>query len=288
MGLEAVMNCLYCACAAVSCFDDASDAATAAAAAAAAALANDTAAAAAAAAAAKAAATKVLTQEEFNAALVREVGKERAKHEATLKQALDSKNLTEQERADLNQQLNIVRGEAKTKEVQAAEEKKALEEKYKADIEAKTKESETWATLFRESNVTRDLQGAAVAGDAYNAEQIITLLKPMTKMVEIPDEKTGKGTGRYRTVVEFPDKDPVTGDIVPTAKTPEEAIKRMRELPEKYGNLFKSNVRSGIGANSSADSYMGAGGTVDLQRLARDPKAFREAVKANPNILNTK
>lgn len=223
---------------------------------------------------------KVLTQEEFNAALARELGKERAKHESTLKQALESKNLTEAERAQLNQQLDLVRGEAKTKEVQAAEEKKALEAKYKSDIEAKTKESENWASLFRESNVVRDLQDAAVTGDAFSPEQIITLLKPLTKMVEVD--------GKYRTVVEFPDKDPVTGDIVATAKTPEEAVKRMRELPEKYGNLFKSNVVPGVGSSSSAGPYTGAGGKVDLKRLAQDPKAFREAIRANPNLLNTK
>lgn len=281
------MKSMYRSCVAVSCFDDASDAIAAAAAA----LAADQAAAALAAVNKPATppAGKVLTQDEFNAALAREINKERAKHEATLKQTLESKNLTDTERAALKEQLEIVQGEAKTKEVRAAEEKKALETKYKTELEAKTKEAESWASLFRESNVVRDLQDAAVTNDAYSPDQIVTLLKSMTKMVEIPDEKnSSKGSGKYRTVVEFPDKDPVTGEIVPTAKTPEEAVKRMKELPEKYGNLFKSNVVSGIGANSSAGPFTGAGGKVDLKRLAQDPKAFRDAIKANPGLLNTK
>ena len=52
----------------------------------------------------------------------------------------------------------------------------------------------------------------------------------MTRLTEITDEKTGKGTGKFKVVVDFPDTDPNTGEPTVTLHTPESAAKRMKEL----------------------------------------------------------
>ena len=56
------------------------------------------------------------------------------------------------------------------------------------------------------------MQDAAVSGDAFNVGTVMSVLRPMTRLTEITDEKTGKGTGKFKVVVDFPDTDPNTGE----------------------------------------------------------------------------
>ena len=86
--------------------------------------------------------------------------------------------------------------------------------------------------------------------EAYNTRQVVTLLTGMTKLVESVDEKTGKGNGQFKVMVEFPDNDATTGQAIMTTKTPNEAVKRMTEIAE-FQNLFRKNVVSGVGGNSA-------------------------------------
>jgi hypothetical protein len=59
----------------------------------------------------------------------------------------------------------------------------------------------------------------------------------------------------------------------------------MKELPEIYGNLFKSNVVSGIGSNSStAGLAAGANGKVDPRKLSQ--AQYRELRAKNPESLD--
>ena len=51
----------------------------------------------------------------------------------------------------------------------------------------------------------------------------------------------------------------------------------MKELPQVYGNLFKSGVVSGIGSSSATGGLAsGSGGKVDLRKLTQ------AAVHGNP------
>jgi hypothetical protein len=128
------------------------------------------------------------------------------------------------------------------------------------------------------------LQDAAVVHDAFRSEQVVSLLRGKTKLIEETDQKTQKTTGKFKPMVEFEDVDATTGEPITTTRTPAEAVKRMKELPEIYGNLFKSNVVSGIGSNSStAGLTAGANGKVDARKLSQ--AQFRELRAKNPEAL---
>jgi len=122
------------------------------------------------------------------------------------------------------------------------------------------------------------LQDAAVAHESFSPSQIVTLLKPQTKMVEKTGEK-GKGLGEYEPMVDFADIDLETGAPLMTRRTPEEAVKRMKELPHLYGNLFKSNSATGGLAP-------GANGQIDVRKLS--PTQYREIREKNPELLGLK
>jgi hypothetical protein len=258
---------------------------------------EDAAAVAAAAAAAVAAATaaatvggtgdKTFTQEDLNRMLAEDKRKHQVqlqKVEAQLTELTKSKSLTDQERTTLKENLDAIAGQLRTKEQQAQLEKRQMEEAHAAKMVEADQKAQIWESLYRDSTIERSLQDAAVKHEAFNTSQIITQLRPWTKMIEVMDEKTGKGTGKYKPVVEMPDVDPTTGQPVPFTGTPEEAVKRMKEMPEQWGNLFKSGVVSGIGSSSATGGLIpGQGGKIDVRKLT--PQQYREIRAKNPELL---
>ena len=91
------------------------------------------------------------------------------------------------------------------------------------------------------------------------------MLRPYSRLTEIADEK-GKGTGKFKVLVDFPDQDEnghPHGDA-----HPETAVRRMKDLPQVYGNLFRSGVVSGIGSGSGPGTP--TGGKIDLRKLTQE------------------
>ena len=85
-------------------------------------------------------------------------------------------------------------------------------------------------------------------------------------------------------MVDFPDTDPNTGEPTVTSHSPESAVKRMKDLPEIYGNLFKSGVVSGIGSSAATGGLAsGGGGKVDLRKLTQ--QQYMEIREKNPELL---
>ena len=127
------------------------------------------------------------------------------------------------------------------------------------------------------------LLDAAVSGDAFNTDTLAAVLRPMTSLSEIMDEKTGKGTGRFRPTVEFPDTDPNTGEPIVVKHTPQSAVKRMKELP-KYVNLFKSGVVGGAGANAGGLTP-GSDGKFDVRAATADMATYMAIRASDPAKL---
>jgi len=227
------------------------------------------------------------TQEDVN----RMLADDRRKHQAQvqrvekmLEEVSASKNLTIQEREQFAQQLEDLRKETRTKEQQLSHEKKQLEEQLTGRITNAEKTAKEWEQRYREGTVERSLQDAAVGGEAFNVNTVMSVLRPMTRLIEITDEKTGKGTGTFKVVVDFPDTDPNTGEPTVTLHSPDSAVKRMKDLPQMYGNLFKSGVVSGIGSSSATGGLAsGSGGKIDPRKLTQEQ--YMELRAKNPAAL---
>ncbi len=227
------------------------------------------------------------TQDDLNRFLAEDRRKHQVqlqKMESQLNELAKSKSLTEQERQTLKENLDTIAGQLRTKEQQLTLEKRQLEEQYQTKIEESAKKAQTWEALFRDSTIDRSLQDAAVKHEAFNPAQIVTQLRPWTRVIEVMDEKTGKPTGKYKPVVDMPDVDATTNEQVIMNRSPEEAVKRMKEMPEQWGNLFRSNVVSGIGSSSATGGLMpGQGGKIDVRKLT--PTQYREIREKNPELL---
>jgi acetolactate synthase small subunit len=237
--------------------------------------------------AAAAAGKATFTQDDLN----RILAEDRRKHQAQIKEqaeklegVLKSSQLTEQDRKVLQENLVSLQGQLRSSEAAAAKEKQELEQAFQAKLVESEKKTQIWEGLYRESTVQRALQDAAVKNDAWQPSQIVTLLKPMTKLVEGVDPVTNRPNGNYEVKVVMLDVNPKTGQQEEMTRTPQDAVARMKELPETYGNLFKSGVVSGIGSSSATGGLMpGKGGQIDVRKLT--PAQYREIRAKNPELL---
>lgn len=182
--------------------------------------------------------------------------------------------LTAQEKKELEDRLEQIQNETLTKEQLASKERKKLEQQSKKQIEDLTNDINKWKTLHTNSTIERDLLDAASANKAISPQQLVKLLRADSELVEELD-KEKQPTGRLTTRVTIIDTDD-KGEPVKLRLTPQEAIKRMKEM-EDCENLFEYEGKGGFGGRNRP-----AGGTAsDLRDLAaKDPKAYIEGRKA--------
>jgi hypothetical protein len=149
---------------------------------------------------------------------------------------------------------------------------------------AETLESKNLTARERDSLSAQleELQRAAAQADAFSMDQFRTVLRPMSRLEEVTDLKTGKGAGQFRVVVDFPDTDE-SGQPVTHTLSPAETTRRMKELPNLYGNFFRSGVVSGIGSGTGAGSPIAGGGKLDLRKLTQ--QQYMEIRAKNPELL---
>jgi exonuclease VII large subunit len=278
---------LYLAPVMLACYDAESDAEAAAAEAAAAEVA---AAEAAATAAAKGGEQVFRTQAQVNAYLAEDRRKTEAKFKAQQKAELQkqeklyndllaNKSLTEQERDSLRESLADVESKLHTEKERLLKEKKLLEEQFTGKLTETEKRAKEWENRFRESNINRQLQDAAVTGDAFNARLMVDLLRPKTELAEVKDAE-GKPTGEYQVLVALDTV--VDGKAVTLKLNPADAVNKMKEMPEQFGNLFKANVVSGMGANSGTGTRTSAG-KVDVKNMSQTE--YRRLRRDHPEVL---
>jgi vacuolar-type H+-ATPase subunit I/STV1 len=222
------------------------------------------------------------TQAEVNAYLAEDRRKTEAKFKAQQKaelqkqekmynDLLSSKSLTEQERDAVRESLSAVESQLHTEKERLLKEKKVIEDTYTVKLTASEQRAKEWETRYKEASIKRELQEAAVSNDAFNARQMVDLLRPKTELIEVTVD--GKPTGEYQVVVEME----VEGKSVKLP--PAEAVKKMKE-DASYSNLFKANVVSGLGKDTSAS---GTTGKVDLKHLSQ--AEYRKLRKENPALL---
>lgn len=229
--------------------------------------------------------TNYFTQDDLNRFLAEDRRKHKDRYkklEGSYQKMLREGNLHKEQRQKMQQDLEDLQKAFRTKEQQAEYERRQQAEKYKSDLSQASEAAERWEHMYKDSMIERSLQDAAVSAEAFNPKQIVNLLKPATKMVDETDDE-GVPVGKMTPKIDFEDIDEKTGERIATLRTPEEAVKRMRELPTLYGNLFKSNVVSGIGTGSATGGVTSGKGNIDKKRIT--PEQYRRLRKENPELL---
>lgn len=186
-----------------------------------------------------------------NSLLAEERRKSTAKNDQLITQLETEKNrgtTTAAEKQALEERIETLRGEYATKdELKERETSKKVKE-LETKLAREEAERSTWKTKWERDKKRVDLTQAAAGEKAYNANTVVTVLDPMTRLQEIVGDD-GKGTGEFETRVKIPTKDkdgkPVVLDLDPAG-----AVKQMKEMDD-YANLFIDPAKGGLGLNNN-------------------------------------
>lgn len=211
--------------------------------------------------------------------LLEEVEKEKKTYQAQIQQQVQQledlkkqSNLTSKQRDELQTRIDELNNSMLSKEELAKQEKAKLEKTYKEQLDMTSKERDEWKTRYTDSTIRRSIFDAAKANKAFSEEQIVDLLVNKTRLVEELDAD-GKPTGVLIPTVKLSinDKDgkPVNVDL-----NVSEAVAKMKDMPDRYGNLFESTAAGGIGGDRTSRKSSGpinvAGLSPEEYRKRRD------------------
>lgn len=216
---------------------------------------------------------KTYTQDDLNKALAADKRAHQTQYqklEQQLQSTLENAKLTDEQRVKLEESLEDVRKQLRTKEEQARIDKKRLEDEFGGKLSVAEQRAIAAEKKWADSTVDRALRDAANAEDAFNADIVVTVLKGHTKLVD------------DTPMVDFVSIDPDTGESKVLQMSPLEAVKKMKEDAKRFGNLFRSGVVGGIGGTGSAGSLPN-GGKVDVKNLSMDQ--YMKLRKENPAAL---
>lgn len=165
---------------------------------------------------------------------------EQGKLVGQLKEFKANKALNDDQRNDLQLQIDNLQSTLLTKEEIASKEKDVTAKKYEKDLTTAKESATEWQTRYTDATIIRSIVDAAVVEEVLNPEQIVAILRPSTRLVE----EDGKFIPKAKIQGKDKDDKPVTLDL-PIA----EAIKQMKDMSE-HGNLFKSGSTGGTGSSS--------------------------------------
>lgn len=194
---------------------------------------------------------KKFTQADVDRIAAEERRKYQTKQQELTTQMEDLKKnsaLSQTQRDDLQKKIDELQQQYLTKEQLAAQKLEKERAAEKLQIEELTQHRDGYKGLFESTIVESAILKAASTHEAFSSEQLKDLLFGKAKVVEEKDD-AGK-TIKHNVVIKTTMTDPKTKQLVPVELPVDEAVKQMKDQPEKFGNLFKSGVAGGLGGGS--------------------------------------
>jgi hypothetical protein len=227
------------------------------------------------------AATKTYTQEEFD----KHMGGLRKKHEATQKQLADQlkaareqPGLADEEREALQKQIEGLEATYMTKQQLAEKAAQKKETALQDQIKELTDKGSQWKNNFESEVVRNQIYLESNKHEAHDPEAMSRMLGPDITWKEIEGDN---GT-TYEPRVAFADVDK-EGKPVTLELTIGQAMARMKELPDRFGFLFKGQQKAGIGG--IANTGTAGGQQLTQAMLAKNPALLRKIMKEQPELL---
>jgi hypothetical protein len=219
---------------------------------------------------------KKFTQDEVNSLLAKDKRKLKEDNE---KLTLSLKEMQEKFAGnqdvvnDLQGKIDEIENKSKSEVTLIKEENDKLKKAHQKEKEDLLKERDGYHKLFTDHKIETEIMAAAINGEAFSPMQVHTLLANKAKLNKKED-------GSFAVEIEFNEiKDGQTQKLI---LSPTETIKRMKETPDIFGNLFKSGVKGGVGGGNSTD------GKVNLNTVVSDPAKYRENRKQIRDTVGVK
>ncbi len=173
-----------------------------------------------------------------------EMQKQLAQNEELLK----AKNLTEEQRAALEQRSRELEDALMTEKERTQKEKDKLTKQHATEKKQLSEDRDSWRQRCEDQAISTQIATAASVHGAVNPSQLMALIRPMAALVEEKDEKlnpTGQYIVRVEAMVASQDKD---GKEVFEKKqlSVDDYVKYMLSRKE-HSNLFRSTRVGGSG-----------------------------------------
>ena len=169
---------------------------------------------------------------------------------------------TEQSEA-LKAQIKRLQDETQTKEQGLARDLTDATTRHEAEVKTLAGERDKWKDGFTEQMMETAIRSAATTHNATPQahQHLVAILGSMNARVIPVLDEGGKETGTYQPVVTFEDTDAEGKAFTTENMMVLDAVKRMKELKDLYGNLFKDTLSGGLGGNSGSGVGGGAPAT---------------------------
>lgn len=204
---------------------------------------------------------KTFSQEEVDKLVTKRLAREKQNARealARLKEVEQTAQMTAKKRDELQSQIaDLEKKVLPADEIRKREEKKARE-KYENDLRSAQETAKSWESRFNDLKINHEIEtAAALAGVKPNSLPLVSAyLKPSTKVVPVLDDDE-KETGKFQTQVDFEDQGE-DGKPLRVTMTITEVVNRMREQPDKFGNLFEPGSKGGLGKPGGSGKNGGA------------------------------
>jgi hypothetical protein len=222
--------------------------------------------------AAKKAAEGHFSQEQVNKFLADEKRKWQSQQQKTITELTEIKNrltTSDEEKQQLTSKITEMETQLLSKEEIAEREKKKLEAESKTKIDALTTERDGFKNQYANYRVENEITLEAVKQEAFSPKQVVALLRGDTRLIPAVGEDK-KPTGELIPMVVV--KTVKEGKPITLELSIFDAVKRMKETPDEYGNLFKSTMAGGVGGTN-----VGSGGSGGLDpESMKDPASYRK------------
>jgi len=231
---------------------------------------------------------KTFTQKDVDEIVVKRNKKVKAQleqMERNYQKLLKEQGMSAEMRAQLEKDLDDVRAQMMTKEEKLKAEKKRSEQEYQARLKLVEEERDAYRLRFESSTINRAISDAQQKFQGWDSDQFIALLGPKAEIIEELDskgEKTGQLVPRIHWNVNKED-----GTVEKVLLTPDEAVERMKEDVDKFGNMFRPNIATGVGGGTAPGTQSAMTGKIDQKRISdeeyfamrkKDPGSFRRQV----------
>lgn len=211
------------------------------------------------------------TQKQVNKMLA----EDRRKHEDRIKQAVEqletakkAKGLSDKERTEMQSKIEDLNNSLMTKEQLAKKELEKKDKEYKQQLDTVDQEKIFWQSEYSKETAKNQILSSVQEYKGVRSEQFVELLMPKTRLVELVGDD-GKGLKKFVHKIKYLTKNDKNEEVELDLTIPE-TIKRMKEEPERFGNLFESGFQGGLGGGGS-----NGGGSLNGDRPPNDPEAYR-------------
>ncbi len=194
-----------------------------------------------------------------------------------LQQVQENAGTTATQKEALEAQIEELRNSMLSASELERKKQEKLDKDWQTKHEAATKEAQTWQTRHNSLLIGHEINRAAIEYKVLpnSIEFVEAKLRPQARLVEkVGDD--GKPTGEFEAKVKIqsPNKE---GKLIELDVSIAEAIKTLKEQPEKYGNLFEGNNAGGLGGGAGQP-----GKKADVRTLVDNPAEYMRLRKENP------